>query len=264
MAFTRIDGRLVHWRESGPLDAPAVVLVNSLGTDFRIWDAVAAALSRDWRVVVYDKRGHGLSEVPPGPYAIADFTGDLLALADRLGLERFALIGLSIGGLIGQDLALRRPERLTALVLADTAPKVGTAESWSGRIAAVRQGGLAAIADPVMERWFTPAFHSGRPDDLAGWRNALLRQPADGYVATCEALRDADLTAAIGGIRVPTLAVAGDGDLSTPPALVRAMAERIPGAGFALIEGCGHIPPVEQPARLVALASGHLERYGRG
>ncbi|CAM5767408.1 3-oxoadipate enol-lactonase [Bosea minatitlanensis] len=264
MAFTRIDGRLVHWRESGPLDAPAVVLVNSLGTDFRIWDAVAAALSRDWRVVVYDKRGHGLSEVPPGPYAIADFTGDLLALADRLGLERFALIGLSIGGLIGQDLALRRPERLTALVLADTAPKVGTAESWSGRIAAVRRGGLAAIADPVMERWFTPAFHSGRPDDLAGWRNALLRQPADGYVATCEALRDADLTAAIGGIRVPTLAVAGDGDLSTPPDLVRAMAERIPGAGFALIEGCGHIPPVEQPARLVALAGGHLERYGRG
>ncbi|MCT4495477.1 3-oxoadipate enol-lactonase [Bosea minatitlanensis] len=264
MAFTRIDGRLVHWRESGPLDAPAVVLVNSLGTDFRIWDAVAAALSRDWRVVVYDKRGHGLSEVPPGPYAIADFTGDLLALADRLGLERFALIGLSIGGLIGQDLALRRPERLTALVLADTAPKVGTAESWSGRIAAVRRGGLAAIADPVMERWFTPAFHRGRPDDLAGWRNALLRQPADGYVATCEALRDADLTAAIGGIRVPTLAVAGDGDLSTPPDLVRAMAERIPGAGFALIEGCGHIPPVEQPARLVALAGGHLERYGRG
>lgn len=264
MAFTRIDGRLVHWREHGSQGAPAVVLVNSLGTDFRIWDEVAAALARDWRVVLYDKRGHGLSEVPPGPYAIADFSDDLIALADHLGLRRFALLGLSIGGLIGQDLALRRPDRLTALVLADTAPKVGTAESWSGRIAAVRSGGLAAIAGPVMERWFTPAFHAGRPDDLAGWRNALLRQPADGYIATCEALRDADLTATIGGIGVPTLAVAGDGDLSTPPDLVRAMAERIPGAGFALIEGCGHIPPVEQPQRLLALAVKHLEKHGRG
>lgn len=264
MAFTRIDGRLVHWRDNGPREAPAVILVNSLGTDFRIWDEVVAALARDWRVISYDKRGHGLSEVLPGPYAIADFTNDLIALADHVGLERFSLIGLSIGGLIGQDLAVRAPERLAALVLADTAPKVGTAESWNARIEAVRTGGLATIADSVMERWFTPAFHAGRPDDLAGWRSALLRQPADGYIATCQALSAADLTAAIGSIAVPTLAVAGDGDLSTPPNLVRAMAERIPGAGFALIEGCGHIPPVEQPARLLALATGHLERHGRG
>lgn len=264
MAFTRIDGRLVHWRDSGPREAPAVITVNSLGTDFRIWDEVVAALARDWRVISYDKRGHGLSEVPPGPYAIPDFTNDLIALADHVGLERFSLIGLSIGGLIGQDLAVRAPERLAALVLADTAPKVGTAESWNARIEAVRTGGLATIADSVMERWFTPAFHAGRLDDLAGWRNALLRQPADGYIATCQALSAADLTAAIGSIAVPTLAVAGDGDLSTPPDLVRAMAEHIPGAGFALIEGCGHIPPVEQPARLLALATGHLERHGRG
>ncbi|WP_038365665.1 3-oxoadipate enol-lactonase [Bosea sp. UNC402CLCol] len=264
MAFTRIDGKLVHWRDSGSRAAPAVVLVNSLGTDFRIWDEVVAALSRDWRVIVYDKRGHGLSDVPPGPYAIADFTDDLIGLADHIGLERFALVGLSIGGLIGQDLAVRAPERLSALVLADTAAKVGTAESWNARIEVVRQGGLAAIADPVMERWFTPAFHAERPDDLAGWRNALLRQPADGYIATCQALSQADLTAAIGAITVPTLAVAGDGDLSTPPDLVRAMAQRIPGAGFALIEGCGHIPPVEQPARLLALVTGHLEKHGRG
>lgn len=264
MAFTRIDGRLVHWRESGSREAPPVILVNSLGTDFRIWDEVAAALSSDWRVVTYDKRGHGLSEVPTGPYAITDFTDDLIGLADHLGLKRFALVGLSIGGLIGQDLAVRHPERLTALVLADTAPKVGTAESWSGRIEAVRKNGLAAIADPVMERWFTPVFHAERPDDLAGWRNALLRQPADGYIATCEALRDADLTASISAINVPTLAVAGDGDLSTPPDLVQAMAERIPNARFALIEGCGHIPPVEQPARLLALVTDHLEKHGRG
>lgn len=264
MAFTHIDGRLVHWRESGPREAPAVVLVNSLGTDFRIWEEVAAALSRAWRVIVYDKRGHGLSEVPPGPYAISDFTNDLIALADHVGLPRFSLVGLSIGGLIGQDIAVRAPERLAALVLADTAPKVGSAESWNARITAVREGGLAAIADPVMERWFTPAFHRERPDDLAGWRNALLRQPAEGYIATCEALSVADLTETSASIAVPTLAVVGDGDLSTPPDLVRAMAERIPGASFALIEGCGHIPPVEQPGRLLALITRHLETHGRG
>ncbi|MCR4524618.1 3-oxoadipate enol-lactonase [Bosea sp. 47.2.35] len=264
MAFTRIGDTLVHWREIGPRDAPAVVLVNSLGTDFRIWDEVAAALSSAWHVITYDKRGHGLSEVAPGPYPIADFTDDLMGLADHIGLKRFALVGLSIGGLIGQDLAVRRPERLTALVLADTAPKIGTAESWSGRIEAVRKGGLAAIADPVMERWFTPAFHAERPDDRAGWRNALLCQPADGYIAACEALRDADLTEAIGSIKVPTLAIVGEGDQSTPPDLVRAMAERIPNARFALIEGCGHIPPVEQPGRLLALVASHLEKHGHG
>ena len=264
MAFTRIDGELVHWRESGPREAAAVVLVNSLGTDFRIWDEVAAALAREWRVVVYDKRGHGLSEVPAGPYAIADFTDDLVALADHIGLWRFALVGLSIGGLIGQDLAVRAPERLSALVLADTAPKVGTADSWNARIDAVRAGGIAAIADHVMERWFTPAFRAERPDDLTGWHNALLRQPADGYISTCEALAQADFTTAIGNIGVPTLAVAGDGDQSTPPDLVRAMAERIPNARFALIDGCGHIPPVEQPERLLALVTEHLEKHGRG
>ena len=264
MAFTRLGHGLVHWRESGPAGAPAVVLVNSLGTDFRIWDEVAAALSANWRIITYDKRGHGLSEVPPGPYAIGDFTDDLIGLADHLGLTRFALVGLSIGGLIGQDLAVRRPERLTALVLADTASKVGTAESWNARIETIRKGGLAAIADSVMERWFTPAFHAGRPDDLAGWRNALLRQPADGYIATCQALSQADLTNAIGSVPVPTLAVVGDGDLSTPPDLVREMAQRIPGAGFALIEGCGHIPPVEQPDRLLTLVTEHLEKHGRG
>lgn len=264
MAFARIGSGIVHWRETGPRDAPPVILANSLGTDFRIWDEVAARLASSWRVICYDKRGHGLSEVPPGPYRIADFTDDLIALADTLGLSRFSLVGLSIGGLIGQDLAVRYPERLSALVLADTAPKVGTTESWTARIDAVRANGLSAIADAVMERWFTPAFHREKPAELAGWRNLLLCQPAAGYIATCEALSQADLTATTGAIAAPTLVVCGDSDQSTPPELVEAMALRIPGARFSLIEGCGHIPPAEQPAILATLIDGHLSLHARG
>ncbi|MCX5496057.1 3-oxoadipate enol-lactonase [Kaistia dalseonensis] len=262
MAFSLLNNLVIHWAERGPSDAPAIVFANSLGTDFRIWDDVAARLGTRWRIVLHDKRGHGLSDAPAGPYSIDDHTDDLLALTDRLGLGRFALVGLSIGGLIAQNLALRAPERLAALVLADTAAKIGTADSWAARIDAVRNGGLAPIADAVMERWFTPNFRDTRPVDLAGWRNLLLRTPPQGYVGSCAAIRDTDLTERICTIAAPTLVVAGDQDLSTPPDLVRATADRIPGARFETIASCGHIPPVEQPAALAALIARHLEENG--
>jgi 3-oxoadipate enol-lactonase len=261
MAFARIKGRLVHWREQGPRAAPCVVLVNSLGTDLRIWDEVASALSSDWRVIVYDKRGHGLSDVPPGPYSIAELSDDLLALVDHLGIERFALVGLSIGGMIGQDLAARVPQRLSALVLADTAPKIGAPESWNERIRIIERGGLGELADSVMERWFTPGFRTAQPDQVSGWRNAFVNLPADGYIATCEALREADLTDRIGQISAPTLVVVGELDLATSPELVAAMAQGISGARFELIGDCGHIPPIEQPERLLKLVAEHLKEH---
>ena len=261
MAFTRLNNLLVHWRETGKPDAPAVIFVNSLGTDCRLWDELAETLGRDWRIMLYDKRGHGLTQATPGPYSIAMLADDLLALADYLGLARFAVVGLSIGGLIAQQVSLRAPQRLSALVLANTAAQVGTIDSWNARIDSVTQNGLASIADNVMQRWFTPAFLAGQPDALTGWRAMLCSTPAAGYTATCTALRDADLTAQIGAIVTPTLVVAGDGDHSTPPDLVRATASRIPGARFALIPGCGHIPPAEQPAVLAALIQAHLQEH---
>lgn len=262
MAFVRINGVLLHYRLSGKPGGPALALANSLGTDLRIWDAVVERLAPHYHVLSYDKRGHGLSDAPRAEYRLDDHLDDLAGLLDHVGWGRTALAGVSIGGLIAQGMALRAPGRIAALVLCDTAPRVGDAAMWNGRIAAVLSGGTAAIADAVMERWFSPAFRRERADELAGWRNLFLRSDAVGYASTCATLRDTDLTEAIGGIATPTLVVAGEHDGATPVAMVRAGAERIPGARFTVLPGAGHIPSIEQPAALATLIDGFLKEVG--
>lgn len=262
MAFARINDVVLHFRVEGPDNAPALVLANSLGTDARIWDAVIVRLAGRYRVVSYDKRGHGLSDAPNGDYRLDDHIDDLQGLLDHLEIERLALAGVSVGGLIAQGFALRHPDRLAALVLCDTAAKVGDAEFWNGRIAAIRAGGLEAIADGVMVRWFTERYRRDEPAALAGWRNMMQRMPDDGYVGTCAALRDADLRGAVATIATPTLVVVGEQDLSTPVELVRGMAEAIVGSQFAVIPDCGHIPSIEQPQALAALMTHFLNEVG--
>ena len=258
MAFIRANGIVLHHQVLGRPDGPALVFINSLGSDFRIWQDVAPAFLESCRVVLYDKRGHGLSDAPPAPYTLDDHTSDLLALLDRLGIESAALVGLSVGGMIAQRMAVRAPRRVRALALCCTAARIGTAETWAERIAAVERGGIEAIVEAVLQRWFTPLFRETRPDDCAGWRNMLVRTPAHGYAGTCAAIRDADLTADAARIAAPTLCVAGDQDGSTPADLVRGTADLIPGARFELIGSAGHIPCVEQPAVLARLIGHHL------
>ncbi len=264
MDFVRINGVLVHYRLAGPADAPVLALANSLGTDARIWDGVIERLSGDYRILSYDKRGHGLSDTPPGDYALDDHVDDLIGLLDHLGIGLLALAGVSVGGLIAQALALRAPERLTALILCDTGPKLGEAAGWNGRIDVARREGLDPLADLVMARWFSSGFQRERPDELAGWRNLFLRSDAAGYAATCATLRDADLSAQIGAIATPTLVVAGGDDQSTPVELVRACAAAIPGARFEILPGVGHIPSIEQPAALAALMAQFLKESRHG
>ena len=258
MAFIRANGVVLHHQALGPPDGPALVFINSLGSDFRIWQEVAPAFLESCRVVLYDKRGHGLSDAPPAPYTMDDHTGDLLALLDHLGIRSAALVGLSVGGMIAQRMAVRTPQRVLALTLCCTAARIGTAETWAERIAAVERGGVEPIVEAVLQRWFTPSFRETRPDECAGWRNMLVRTPAHGYAGTCAAIRDADLTADAARIAAPTLCVAGDQDGSTPADLVRATAGLIPGARFELIRSAGHIPCVEQPAVLARLIGHHL------
>lgn len=262
MTFARINGITMNFRVAGPDAGRPVVLANSLGTDARIWDEVIARLATRYRVVSYDKRGHGLSDAPKAPYRLEDYVADLEGLVTHLGLSELALAGVSVGGLIAQGYALANASRLKALVLCDTAAKVGDDAMWNGRIAAIRAKGIASISDAILTRWFGPQFRSERSFELAGWRNMLERTPIEGYAGTCAALRDADLRERIGAIAMRTLVVVGEEDHSTPPDLVRSTAELMPNARFEVIAGAGHIPSIEQPERLATLMLNYFEEVG--
>ncbi|HWK47057.1 MAG TPA: 3-oxoadipate enol-lactonase [Stellaceae bacterium] len=255
MSFIKAADLAVHYDLSGPADAPVVMFANSLGTNFHVWDAQRDALAGQFRVLRYDMRGHGLTDCPTPTDAAAGYTidqlaGDAVALLDALDLERVHFCGLSIGGMVAQRLGAMVPARLYSLVLCDTASRIGTAATWQDRVAAIRAGGMASIADAVMTRWFTPAFFEREPAALSGFRNMLARTPVDGYAGCCLAIRDADLRADCARITCPTQVVVGDQDASTPPALVRETAASIAGADLSIIEGAGHIPTAEQPEAL--------------
>ncbi|GLS34780.1 3-oxoadipate enol-lactonase [Mesorhizobium tianshanense] len=254
MPFVSIGGVTLHHRH-GPATGGAhpIVFINSLGTDFRIWEEVWSALSGEMPMLAYDKRGHGLSDIGSGIRSIDDHVDDLSGLIDHFSFKNVVLCGLSVGGMIAQGLYTRRPEIVDALILCDTAHKIGTADSWNARIATVEAKGIQAVAEDVLKVWFTPGFHSTRSAELAGCRNMLTRQALAGYIGTCAAVRDADFTDIARRIAVPTLCVVGDQDGSTPPDLVRSLADLIPGARFEIVRDAGHIPCVEQPAALTAL-----------
>ncbi|MEM9146792.1 MAG: 3-oxoadipate enol-lactonase [Pseudomonadota bacterium] len=246
------NGVAIHKRDEGGT-GPALVFSNSLSTDFRIWEPLLPYLPAGWRVLRYDKRGHGLSDCPPGPWTIEDHMRDLAGLMDAVGITRAVICGLSVGGMIAQSLAAARPDLVRALILCDTGAKIGSAEIWNARIAAVREGGgMHAVVDATMERWFTAAFRND-PARVSPWRNMVAATRAEGYIATGEAIRDADLTASTAALRLPCLAICGDEDRATPPDLVRATAALIPNSRYETIERAGHIPNVERPERLGAL-----------
>ena len=255
MQFARINDVTIHYQVIGaPADRPVIVFINSLGTDFRIWRDVVVRLAGDFAILLYDKRGHGLSDVGQLPASIEDHATDLAGLLDLLSVKNAVICGLSVGGLIAQSLYQRR----------DTAHKIGTSESWNTRIAAVEQNGIGSIVDAVMERWFTPAFRRPENNAYAGYCNMLTRQPVEGYIAACEAIRDADLTEAAKRIAVPTICIVGDQDGSTPPDLVLATAKLIPGARYEVIPDCAHIPCVEQPEALTAIIRAFLTSISPG
>lgn len=214
MPFAEINNTRLFYRLEGRSGLPALALSHSLGCDHSMWAPQMPDLLQHFQVLRYDARGHGASEVPAGDYTLGQFGQDVLGLADRLGLAKFAFCGISMGGAVGQWLAINAPQRLTRLVLANTSPKFGTPDVWNARIKAVREGGMAAIVDATMQRFFSPD-----KQDTA-WaqstRRVLLGTDPKGYAACCSALRDADTRAVLGKISVPTLVIGGDQDPSTP------------------------------------------------
>ncbi|HEV7276793.1 MAG TPA: 3-oxoadipate enol-lactonase [Devosiaceae bacterium] len=262
MQFAQIGGITLHFRAQGlGRGRVPIVFINSLGTDFRLWDGVLEALP-DITCLRYDKRGHGLSDTGGATCSIDDHVTDLVGLMDQVGIDRAVVCGVSVGGLIAQSLCRAHPGRVVALLLSNTGLRIGTDASWNSRIATVEGEGISALADGILERWFSPDFR--RPDNpvLAGFRNMLARQSPAGYAATCAAIRDADLTAAAAAVAVPTVCVAGDHDGATPPPLVEALAAAVPGADYRLIEGAGHLPMVEHPEAFAALLATLVSQAG--
>jgi 3-oxoadipate enol-lactonase len=226
----------------------------------RVWDAVADSYADRFRVIQYDKRGHGLSSLPPGGWRIADLAGDLAELLDRLAVSRAVVLGLSVGGMIAQSLTAARPSLVRAVVLSNTGHKIATPEAWQQRLDALQAGGIEALADGVMQRWFSARFRAERLEELAGWCAMLTRTEKDGYGGVGEAIRDADLTAEASSIACPALCIAGSEDGSTPPALLRELAGVIgPSARVVEIDGVGHLPCVERPEAVRAALDDFLK-----
>ena len=227
--FEHKDAKL-YFELAGPEHGPALVFSNSLGTNLGMWDPQMTELARTNRILRYDMRGHGKSSVTPGPYTIPQLAGDVVALLDGLGIEKADFCGLSMSGMIGMELARRAPQRMRKVVVCNTAPKLGSVAAWNTRIQTVQAGGMKAVAEGVIERWFTPEFRAGSPAVVQSTRQMLLDTPAEGYAACCGAIRDMDGTGWIAEIRVPMLIVHGVRDPVTAPDDGQKMAKTIPGA----------------------------------
>jgi 3-oxoadipate enol-lactonase len=254
MSFIKVNGVTIHYKYLEPAITASnnrcFIFINSLGTDFRIWEEVATDLRKFGSILLFDNRGHGLSEVIANTNSVHDFAEDLLALMDALTLKNCILIGLSVGGMIAQVVANRRPHLISKLVLCDTRHKIGNAQIWNERIEAAKEGGIAAISEGVMQRWFSERFRKEEVIKVSGYKKMLEHTSVLGYIQTCKAIRDADLTEIASKIKIPTLCIVGSEDKSTPPVEVKHLCELIEGAEYIVIEGSGHIPCVDNSKML--------------
>jgi 3-oxoadipate enol-lactonase len=259
----KINTHYVHYehRRVDP-NKSTLVFINSLGTDHRIWSYVLTELGQKFNVLKYDKQGHGLSEQATKTLSIRSYADDLIALLAALSIHKVIPVGLSIGGLIAQELYRQRPDLVDKLILTNTATKVGSKESWNQRIQAVKENGLASISDLILSRWFGSGFAVNHPDRCALAKAILLQTPDEGYVAACHALAEADLTGYASDIRVPTLCIAGSDDQATPTNVVRAMANLIPRSEFYELSGAGHLPCLESEKEFTQAILTFLSKHG--
>jgi 3-oxoadipate enol-lactonase len=250
----------LHHRVDGDPTAPAVVLGSSIGTTLAMWDPQVEALAEHWRVIRFDTRGHGGSEVPDGPYSAEGLAADVLALVDELGVDRFAYGGVSLGGLIGQQLAIDQPDRVRSLVLCCTAARFGEPDGWHERAARVRTEGTGWLVDFSRDRWFTEQFSARSPEQVERLLSMLRETAPEGYAGCCEALAGFDSRPRLEDIEASTLVVAGEGDPATPPAMAEDLSEGIPDAELLVVPQSAHLASVEQAAVVTPAIVDHLRR----
>jgi 3-oxoadipate enol-lactonase len=248
----------IHYALDGPTESPVLVFSNSLGANISMWEAQVSELTKKFRVLRYDTRGHGQSSSSPGPYSIEQLGRDVIALLDALDLDRVHFCGLSMGGMIGMWLGARAPGRLNHLVLCNTGAKIGTTEAWNARIEAVRKNGMKSVASAVVERWFTPAFRQKAPATIANTLKMLEGTNPDGYAACCAAVRDFDFREQVSKIRLPTLVISGAHDPATPPADGRFLAHQIPGARYVELNAA-HLSNIEDQDRFTTEVAAFLD-----
>ena len=245
---------------SGPVNGPPLVLLHALGTNLTVWDQVVALLPPSCRILRIDQRGHGKSDTPPAPYGMGALIRDSERLMDHFGLRDAVVVGLSLGGLVAQGLAVKRLDLVRGMVLSNTAAKIGTPELWAARIAEVRADGLTGYADGAMQRMFG-RNHAAIPG-TAIVRDMLIATSVEGWTGCAAAIAGADFYTPTASLSLPTLAIAGANDGTTPPDLVRETADLIRGARFEIIRGAGHLPMVEKPVEYAALIAGFLRSIG--
>ncbi len=254
------NGISVSYVLDGPADGPVLTLSHSLATDLGMWEPQVAALAGRYRVLRYDTRGHGGTETTPGAYSLEQLADDALALLRALGIARTHWLGLSMGGMIGQTLALRAPEVLASLILADTSSRIPPEARplWDERIRTAETQGMAPLVEPTIERWFTKPFRERRPDVVDRVRAMIRRTDPRGYAGCCHAIKALDLTDRIGAITRPTLVIVGEEDPGTPVAASRVIHERIKGSALEIIPAAAHLSNLEQPEAFTGAVSRFL------
>ena len=257
---TSKDGTQIYARADGPTNAPTLVFANSLGSTIKLWDPILPYLPEDLRIVRFDNRGHGRSDVPEGPYSMGAMICDAEGVCDAFAVKDCVFIGMSVGGMIAQGLAVKRLDLIRGLVLSNTAAKIGNAKMWQDRIELVRRKGMALASDEIMARWFGRDFRAG--PDTAQWRQMLSEVSVEGYSGVCSAIAGTDFYTPTSGLRLPTLGIAGTEDPSTPADLVRETIDLIPGSQFQLIRKTGHLPCIEKPMEYAGILTEFLVGIG--
>ncbi len=254
----------MNYTFDGPADAPVVTMSHSLATDRGMWDPTVPALTSRFRVLRYETRGHGQTAAPRGAYTLEQLADDARALLRALGIQRTHWVGLSMGGMIGQVLALKAPDVLLSLSLCDTSSRIpaDAKPQWEDRIRTAEAKGMEPLVEPTLARWFTAPFRERRKDVVDRVATMIRTTPVAGYVGCCHAISALNLTDRLSAIKLPTIVIVGEDDPGTPVAASRLIAENIKGARLEIISSAAHLSNIEQPEAFNRALSSFLEKVG--